>query len=231
MALRSIWSGNIVFGMTAIPIKVHTALDGDREELHSYHRDCGQRLSQPKVCGNCDRPVQTHEVAKGVDYSYGRTILLSDEDQRRLAAEQDYTLKVDKFVWDEVVDPIYFSTAYYITVDERYGHGDAYGALWHAMKDTHQLALGRIILKTKESFVALRPVDGGFMMHVLHWPELVRNPDWDGVPTPDPSTAAQAIEQVKAMSGPWVPSEAIDRDRARLKKLLQLRMDELDYLG
>ncbi len=50
MAARTIWTGNIHFGDTNVPVKLRTAVKENRIQFHLLHQRDRVRLQQQMIC-------------------------------------------------------------------------------------------------------------------------------------------------------------------------------------
>ncbi len=50
MVGATIWKGNIHFGVTDVPVKLHTAVKEERIQFHLVHKRDQVRLRQQMVC-------------------------------------------------------------------------------------------------------------------------------------------------------------------------------------
>lgn len=220
MARRSIWDGTIEFGMTSIPIKMYAALDTERSEFRNVHTACGSKLSLPKVCTKCE--VEVSDVSSGVDYTHGRTILFSKDELSALNPPMDHKLTIALFCLDTDVDPALFEKVHYIKATGEV----AFASLHAAMMESGLLAIGRVVLGTKQRLVALRAVSGGMLCHTLHWPEMLRAPEWSDLVAP--SLLDQARSLVNELTGTFNPAEFKDEQRASIAALIDQRKNEAD---
>lgn len=222
---RSMWSGHLEFGMTSMPIKMYTALDAERSEMHSYHTTCGNRISQPKVCTPCDTQVSSDELSSGVDYSHGRTILLGKKELEAIAPRANHILSITQFCPDYEVNSALFEKAYFVMAD---GEGGAFASLHAAMLEKGVLAIGRVVFRSRETLVALRAVWGGVICHTMHWPEMLREAEWQ--PLAEPVNVDQAHDIIEGLLTSFIPSEHKDEQGAALSALIDGKKNALDLL-
>lgn len=207
--------------MTSIPIKMFAALDTERSEMHTYHINCGFRVSAPKTCTACGYEVSSDQLAKGIDYTFGNTILFSPGELEALGPPANHTLSISQFCPAYEVNPALFEKVHYIS-----GEGEGFASLHAAMMEKDSLAIGRVVLQSKERLVALRSVWGGMLCHTLHWPEMVREPEWK---TLAPATNLdQARIIVDSLTEAFIPSEFKDEYKATLDAHINLRKAAID---
>ena len=92
------------------------------------------------------------------------------------------------------------------------------------MERAQRIALGRIVLATRERILALEPRGRGMVAYTLRSDEEVRKPaEIFGSITdakPDPGMIAIAERIIEQQEGPFDPSQFVDRYEAALKTLI-----------
>jgi len=77
---RSIWNGTITFGLTAVPIKVHSATEDKSVHFHQVHAKDGARIKQERICSKEGKAVPYKQVAKGYESPRGKYVVLTQEE-------------------------------------------------------------------------------------------------------------------------------------------------------
>ncbi|MFZ0042231.1 MAG: Ku protein, partial [Solirubrobacteraceae bacterium] len=80
MAARSIWNGTIAFGLTTVPIKVHSAVQDQGVHFHQVHASDGARIEHKRICSKEGKEIPYKQVAKGYEVKQGEYVLLSQEE-------------------------------------------------------------------------------------------------------------------------------------------------------
>ena len=101
---------------------------------------------------------------------------------------------------------------------------EAYAVIREAMKRTDRIALGRVVMHTRERLVAIEPRDEGLLCYTLRSHDEVRDPAeaFDDVPKTKADAAMVQIAEkiIDQLSGPFDPSKFTDRYEEALKKLI-----------
>ena len=85
------------------------------------------------------------------------------------------TIEVEAFVDLAEVDPIYFDHPYFLVpVGESEGTLRAYQLLVEAMESQERVALGRLVMRTKEYLVAVQVRDGALALTTMLFHDEVR---------------------------------------------------------
>jgi DNA end-binding protein Ku len=83
---RSIWNGTITFGLAAVPIKVHSAVEDTGIHFHQVHAKDGARVKQVRICSKEGKEVPYKQVAKGYEVRAGEYVMLNQEEIDAAAA-------------------------------------------------------------------------------------------------------------------------------------------------
>ena len=73
------------------------------------------------------------------------------------------------------IDPIYYDHPYYLMPGT--GAEKPYALLLQALKDSERVAIARVVIRSKENLVAIRPRDGVLTMETLLFGDEVVSPD------------------------------------------------------
>ena len=91
-----------------------------------------------------------------------------------MAVESTRTIDIDQFVPREEIDDLYNIRPYFIAPQGKMG-ADAFVTIREAIAATGQVAVGRVVLTTREHMIALEPRGKGLMGTLLRYPYEVRN--------------------------------------------------------
>ena len=163
------------------------------------------------------------ELVKGYEVSKGEYILLTEEEIRSVKLESTRTIDIERFVPAADIDRIYWDNPYYLAPDGKLAQ-EAFGVIRDALKKSGQIALGRIVIATRERLLALEPRGKGILAYSLRTDAEVRKADeiFAGISTakPDPGMIAIAQKIIDQQAGAFDPSTFIDRYEAALKALI-----------
>ena len=110
---------------------------------------------------------------KGYQVSKGRYIEITDEDLEAVSVESTRTIDIDQFVPREEIDDLYNIRPYYIAPEGKVG-AEAFVTIREAIASTGKVALGRIVLSTREHVIMLEARGKGLMGTLLRYPYEVR---------------------------------------------------------
>ena len=118
---RSIWNGTIRFGLAAVPIKVHSAVEDKGVHFHQVHAKDGARIKQKRICSREGKAVPYKQVAKGYEVRADEYVILTQEEIDAAAGDRSRTIELEEFVKAEQVDPVYYNGSYYLVAARSLG--------------------------------------------------------------------------------------------------------------
>jgi DNA end-binding protein Ku len=129
MAGATIWKGNIHFGDTDVPVKLHSAVREDRIRFHLIHARDQMRLRQQMVCEFDKQPVPAEEQSKGFEVAEGKYIMIDPEEFEQTVPEISRMIEVHEFVNSAQIAPLFVERVYYLEPDSATIKGNGYRAL------------------------------------------------------------------------------------------------------
>src|SRR6202044_3232283 len=99
-------------------------------------------------------PVDRSTLVKGYAVEKNNYVLFTDEDFESVKLETTKTLEIERFVDADTIDRLYWDEPYVlIPLDE--ASAEAYGVIQQAMRQTNRIALGRLVMHTRERLMAI----------------------------------------------------------------------------
>src|SRR3989337_214156 len=173
--LRAIWKGHIQFSLVTIPIRIYHAIDSGQSISFNLlskegHNPVGYE-KKDKVTG---QTLKTEDIVKGYQYEPGQFVIIEQEDFDKVKLKSEKVIEIQGFVNASEVPATLFESPYYIGPD-----GDVaaktYGLLSETLKQSHMLAVGKVVLRDREIPLLLAPYDKGIVMDRLRYPHEVRS--------------------------------------------------------
>jgi DNA end-binding protein Ku len=225
--VRSIWKGSLSFGLVNVPVKLVSAVRQKDVRFHMLHDADGARIEQKRVCSADGEEVPYEHVVKGYEVSKDEYVVLTKEDMEAVDPEKTETIDIQDFVDVYQIDPIYFEKPYYLVPEK--GAAKAYRLLLQAMADTQKVAIARVVMRSKEHLVAVRPVGNVLAMTtLLYHDELVDQADLEVPETgaaPSEKELAMAQQLIDALSTDFDPEKYHDEYRERLMQLIETKAE------
>jgi len=221
--MRALWSGSLSFGLVNVPVQMFSAARDLDYHFHQLHAKDKVRIEQRRFCSTEDREVMWEEIGHSYDLN-GKQVVLTDEELASVQPRKTRTIDIEAFVELDEVDPIYFDHPYFLApAGDSEGTLRAYTLLVEAMGKTDRIALGRVVMRSKEYLVAMRVREGALTLSTMLFHDEVRPAK--EVPTggskPSKRAVDQAVAIVEELSTDWDPESYTDCYRERLKRVIE----------
>jgi DNA end-binding protein Ku len=223
---RAIWSGAISFGLVNIPVKLYSAVSRKTVRFHQIDAESGQRIRQQRVNPESGDEIPYEQIVKGYEISPDRYVTITPEELEALEPQKTRTIDIEQFVDLEQIDPIYYDHPYYLAPDK--GAAKAYKLLLDAMREADKVAIARVVIRSKESLVALRSYDGAITIETMLFPDEVVSPDSieelasaEGDVKTTKRELDMAKQLIESLSGDFDPSQYRDEYRERVLDLIE----------
>jgi DNA end-binding protein Ku len=222
---RSIWNGSITFGLSVVPIKVHSAIEDHGIHFHQVHAKDGARIKQERICSKEGKKVPYKEVAKGYEVRDGEYVMLSQEEIEAAAGERSRLIELEEFVRAAEIDPVYYDRGYHLGAGD--DGEDAYRLLHDALAKADRVGIGRWVFHSREYLVAIRPLNEVLALHTMRFADELVEPDELDVPQPSRGPGKREVEMastlVDSLLGDFRPESFRDTYRDRVMALIEAK--------
>jgi DNA end-binding protein Ku len=168
-------------------------------------------------------PIDRADIVKGYEIDKDRYVIVTEDEIKAVRLESTRTIDIERFVDVADIDRMYWNEPYFLLPDGKLAL-EAYAVIREAMKSTDRIALGRVVMHTRERLVAIEPRDEGLLCYTLRSHDEVREPSeaFDDIPKTKADAAMVQIAEkiIDQLSGPFDPSKFTDRYEEALKKLI-----------
>jgi DNA end-binding protein Ku len=222
---RSIWSGAISFGLVNVPVKLYSAVSRKTVRFNQLNKETGNRIQQKRVDPETGEEVSYEQIVKGYELTKDRYVVITPEELDALDPERTRTIDIEDFVDLDEIDPVYYDHPYYLVPDK--GAAKAYGLLLGAMEQAGKVAIARVVLRSKEQLVAIRPSNDVLLMEtMLFHDEVVPADDIDDLPEGKELRASDrelkmAQQLIDSLSSEFDPSRYHDEYREKVIELIE----------
>lgn len=226
---RSIWSGAISFGLVSVPVKLYPAIQQKDVAFHQLDESSGARIKYKRVSAKTGREVPYEKIVKGYETGKGSYVVVKPEELEAIDPKATHSVDIEDFVDLAEIDPIYYEHTYYLAPGQ--GGNKAYHLLLEALKDSEKVAIGRVVIRTKQYLAAIRPYDGVLALETMYFPDEIRStkdlkPDRSRVSDKELKMARQLIE---SMSSSFDPEKYTDEYRDRVLALIRKKAKQPEY--
>jgi DNA end-binding protein Ku len=224
---RSIWTGAISFGLVTVPVKLYSSVNRKTVRFHQLSGKTGVRISQRRVDPSTGDEVAYEDIVKGFELTPDRYVVIEPGELESLEPKKTKTIEIEDFVELSDIDPIFYDHPYYLAPGT--GGAKPYRLLLDAMRESGRVAIARVVIRSKEQLVALRPMrdDHVLGMSTMLFGDEIVDPD-----TIDELGAADEVETtdreldiakqlIESLAGPFDPDKYRDEYRDEVLNLIE----------
>ena len=226
----TIWTGAISFGLVTVPVKMYSAVARKSVRFHQLNKATGARIAQKRVDPSTGDEVPYEDIVKGYELSPDRYVLIEPDELDSLDPAKTKTIDILDFVSLDEIDPIFYDHPYYLAPAA--GGTKPYTLLLEAMRETNRVGIAKVVIRSKEQLVALRPmrpdVEGApsvlGMATMIFADEIVDPRRLDDLPE-DVEVNERELEIAKqlvdSLAGEFDPSKYRDTHREAVLELIE----------
>ncbi|AVM63477.1 Ku protein [Dietzia sp. oral taxon 368] len=222
--MRSIWKGEVSFGLVNVPVKVYAATEDHDLHARQVDKKDGVRIRYKKVRDDNGEEVEFSDIAKAYESEEGEMVILTKEDLASLPVEQNHEIEVTEFVPADQVDPVAFDNAYFLEPASRSNR--AYVLMREALQQTDRLAICTFTLRNRTRLCALRVYKDVLMLQTLLWPDEIRPAILEGLDKEAkvrPQEVKMAASLIETMAADFEPEKYEDDYQNQLKELIEAK--------
>jgi DNA end-binding protein Ku len=175
MAPRANWKGFLRLSLVTCPVALYPATsDADKISFNQINKKTGHRIKYAKVDADTGEEVRNEDIMKGFKVDTDTYIEVTKEELENVALESTRTIEINEFVPRQDIDPRYLIRPYYLRPDGKVGH-DAFAVIRETIRSMDKVAIGTVVLTSREHIIAIEPLDKGLMGTLLRYPYEVRS--------------------------------------------------------
>jgi DNA end-binding protein Ku len=172
---RAMWTGAISFGMVSVPVKLYSAVNRKNVRFHQLSGKTGVRVAQKRVDSQSGEEVPYEDIVKGYEIAPDRYVVIDPGELETLEPKKTKTIEIEEFVDLAQIDPVFYDHPYYLAPGA--GGMKPYRLLLEAMRETGKVAIARVVIRSKEQLVALRPMGDVLGMATMLFADEVLPPE------------------------------------------------------
>jgi DNA end-binding protein Ku len=227
---RVIWKGAISFSLIHIPVSLYPASRSASLDFTMLDKRDFSPIGYQRINKTTGKTVEWGDIVKGYEYEKGDYVVLSDEDFRQANVEATQTIDIQGFVELSEIPPMYYDTPYYLAADKR---GEkVYTLLREALVKSNTVAIGLVVIRTKQHVCALLPVGETLLLNTLRYADEVLDPAEHAPATKSLEDArvsqrefGMAVKLVEDMRLDWAPAEFHDTYREDLLRRIEEKVE------
>jgi len=225
---RSIWRGAISFGLVNIPVKLYSAVSRKTVRFNQLDGSDNSRVRQKRINESTGEEVPYENLVKGYEIGPERYVIITPDELDSVQPEKTRSIDIEDFVELDQIDPMYFDHTYYLAPGT--GAAKAYALLLKAMEETGRVAVARVVIRSKENLVAIRPRDGVLAMETMLFSDEVVPPDsLEDVPEGNQKTTKREVDMARqlidSLSTDFEPDKYRDEYRDRVLEMIERKAE------
>jgi DNA end-binding protein Ku len=161
--------------LVTCPVALYPATsEADKISFNQINKNTGHRVKYLKVDADTGEEVASEDIVKGYKVDTDTYVEVTNEELENVALESTRTIEIDEFVQRDEIDPRYVIRPYYLRPDGKVGH-DAFAVIRETIRDMNMVAIGRVVLTSREHIIVLEPLGKGLVGTLLRYSYEVRS--------------------------------------------------------
>lgn len=223
MAARPSWQGHLKLSLVTCPVALYTGTSASGDiHFNLLNPETMNRIKMVTTDPETG-PIERSQLVKGYQVEKDRYIILTDEEIKSVRLDSTKTINIERFVDADEIDRLYWNDPYFLVPNSDLGV-EAFAVIREAMAKSNKIALGRVVMHTRERLVALEPRGKGILAYTLRTADEVKNPAelFDPIKDvkPDPAMVEIASRIIEQQEGAFEPKEFRDRYEDALRELI-----------
>ena len=224
LSSRPAWQGHLRLSLVSCAVGLYkaTTVAGDIS-FNLINPATGNRIRMVTTDPDTG-PVERSSLVKGYAVEKNNYVLFTEEDFESVKLETTKTLEIERFVDADTIDRLYWDTPYVLLPQDE-GSAQAYAVIQQAMVQENCIALGRVVMHTRERLMAVEPRGQGLLATTLRTRDEVINTAGALSDIPPAKPDRQMIEIARKIieqkEGPFDPDEFTDRYEDALRALIE----------
>ena len=220
-AARPTWQGHLRLSLVTCPVALYPATtEAETVRFNLINPATNNRIRMKTVDAGTGEEVSRTDLVKGYQIAKNEYVLLEKDELDSVKLESTKIIDIEKFVPREAIDRLYWDAPYHLLPDGKTGI-EAFAVIREAMNQKKMVAIGRLVMSTRERVCALEIEEGGLLLTTLRTADDARELDAPDLPKPDPRMLDIAEKIIEQQAGDFDPSEFKDRYEDALRALIQ----------
>src|ERR1700733_13370302 len=224
LSRRPIWEGHLRLSLVSCPIAIYPATTHTNDiAFHLLNPKTNNRIRMIPTDPDTG-PVERADLVKGYEFEKNKYVVLTPAELDAVKLETTHTLEIERFVDEASIDRLFWNDPFYLLPSEDSGV-QAYTVIRDAMAGAGRIALGRVVMHTRERLMAVEARGKGLIAYSLRMRNEVIDPTeaFRDIPKEKPDRRMIEIAEkiIEQQDGPFAPDEFKDRYESALRKLIK----------
>lgn len=220
----------ISFGLVAIPVAMYMATQDNDIHLNQLHREDQSRIRYKKTCAHCGEEITPGDIVKGYEYDKDRYVVITDEEIEKIKTEKEKSIQILHFASLNQISPVYYDKTYQAVPEP--GGEKAFELLRTALMAVQKIAVGKTVLGTKDTLMAIIPREDGMLISTMFYADDIKDlPKSYNRPELSEPELNMAKTLINSMDTPFEPALYKDEYQAKLKELIETKIAGRDVVA
>ncbi|MFJ4408632.1 Ku protein [Streptomyces sp. NPDC088910] len=173
--MRSVWSGNLAFGLVSIPVKLGSAVSSHKISFRQVHLTDQGRVRYQKTCELDEEVLTAADIGRAYETPDEQLVEITDADLRALPLPTAKTIEVSGFLDAASVDAMQLDTPYFLAPASPAAN-KPYVLMREALARAGKAAVGKFAMRNSEHLALIRAHDDVLLLQTLRWPDELNSP-------------------------------------------------------
>ncbi len=224
LSSRPAWQGTLRLSLVTCAVGLYRATtSGGDISFNLINPDTGNRIKMVTTDPETG-PVERASLVKGYEVEKGEYVLFNDDELRSVRLETTSAFDIERFVDAATIDRLYWDTPYLLMPRDK-SAVEAYSVIQQAMMKANRIALGRVVMHTRERLLAIEPRANGLLATTLRMKDEVVSTAEALTSLTSAKVDRQMIDIaeriIDQLEGPFDPEEFTDRYEDALRDLIE----------
>lgn len=221
---RPAWQGHLRLSLVSCPVALFSATT--RTQDISFHLINPKTHNRIRLVATDPEtgPVERSSLVKGYEIAKNEYVLVTNEELEEVRLVTTRTIDIERFVDASAIDRLFWDQPYFVLPVAEAGV-EAYDVIRDAMKSSDRIALGRVVMHTRERLLAIEVRDNGLLATTLRMRNEVIDPATAFHDLPKAKSDRRMVEIgekiITQLEGPFEPEEFKDRYEQALRELIR----------
>ena len=221
---RAVWKGAVSFGLVHLPVALYPASEDTGIAFEMLDKRSLDPVGYKRYNKRTGRELKPQDIVKGVKQSDGGYVVVSDEEIRAAYPKRTQTIEIESFTPAGELPPESYERPYFVAPTNK--ADKVYALLRDTMRSAGVIAIGRLVMHSKEHLAALVPSEALLTLVTLRWAEELRTPralglEKPGAPAVKPEERKMAAQLVAQMTHPWRPAAYAEHFTEAIRALIR----------
>lgn len=213
----------IAFSLVSIPVSLYTATQDTDIRFNQLCKQDHSRVRYKKVCSSCGSEVTSEDIVKGFEYEKDQYVVVTPDDFEKIKSPKDKTIQILHFAQLNQISPVYFDKTYHAVPET--GANKAFELFRQALMKSQKIAIGRTVLGTNDTLLALIPREDGMLVQTMFYEDEIKAlPQSYAKPEVSEQELQMAQTLISSMDTPFNPADYHDEYQEKLRELIQTKI-------